>query len=247
MFSSPDASNRILTKHTNRVIIPHHTFHIAHSKCKWNINNQEVPKMKLHSNVITPFGRKITVALGVLGLTDQVTMITTDTNDPEDENRRHNPLGKIPTLVADGEAIFDSRVIMEYLDGVHGGNVLLPRDSKARIRTQIRAAQIDGTIDAAILVVYEDRFRPPEGRSASWVAYQRDKVIRSLLAMETSGMMGDYQNGASPDMAEIGLGCLLDYLDFRNIVPWRDHAPSLVKWHDDFCAALPLFVECRPS
>ena len=203
--------------------------------------------MKLYSTPTTPFGRKITVALGVLGLTDHVTEMPVDTNDPDHELRRLNPLGKIPTLMTDSEIIFDSRVILEFLDDMAGGNILLPADPAQRRATQVRAALIDGGMEAAILMVYEIRFRPDaDKRSPDWVAYQRDKIIRALTHMETTGLMGAYNRGNAPDMAEIGLACLLEYLDFRDVVPWRDHAPSLVGWLDAFCADVPAFETSRP-
>lgn len=204
--------------------------------------------MKLYSTPTTPFGRKITVALGFLGLGDQVTEMPVDTNDPNHVVRQLNPLGKIPTLVTADETIYDSRVILEFLDHLHGEHRLLPAEAAARRAVQVRAALIDGMMEAAILIVYETRFRPDsDKRSPDWLTYQSEKIVRGLLHIENSGMMGAYDAGAKPDMAAIGLACMLEYLDFRDVVAWRDHAPSLIPWLADFSASVPSFAASRPA
>ena len=98
-------------------------------------------------------------------------------------------------------------------------------------------------MDAALLVVYEARFRPEGMQVESVLKTQRDRIIRGL------GSIGDdaYANDAMPDLGEIGLACLLDYLDFRKQVDWRNHAPQLVSWMQDFGAAVPGYEDTLPA
>jgi glutathione S-transferase len=199
--------------------------------------------MILFSSPPSPFGRKIKIALSCLGMRDDVTVKQTNTMDPEDDIRGVNPLGKIPALVVDDMVLFDSRVILDYLDARAGGGKILPASGPDRFNVMSMAALADGILDAAILVIYESRLRPEGMQVESFVEFQRDKIIRSLQSMP----MENYDNGAMPDVAEIGLACALDYLDFRKQVEWRDHAPHLVGWKDGFAAAVPGYADTMPS
>jgi glutathione S-transferase len=199
--------------------------------------------MILFSSPPSPFGRKIKIALSCLGMRDDVTVKQTNTMNPEDDIRGVNPLGKIPALVVDDMVLFDSRVILDYLDARAGGGKILPASGPDRFNVMSMAALADGILDAAILVIYESRLRPEGMQVESFVEFQRDKIIRSLQGMP----MENYDNGAMPDVAEIGLACALDYLDFRKQVEWRDHAPHLVGWKDGFAAAVPGYADTMPS
>ena len=198
--------------------------------------------MILYSSPPSPFGRKIKIALSCLGMRDDVTVKVVNTMDPEDDIRGINPLGKIPALDTGDTVIFDSRVILEYLDSQAGGGKILPAGGDARYAVLTMAALADGIMDAAILVVFESRMRPAEMRVESFVTYQRDKIIRGLQGLS----MTEYTNGAMPDMADIGIACTLDYLDFRKQVKWRDHAPHLQGWLDGFAAAVPGYADTLP-
>ena len=198
--------------------------------------------MILYSSPPSPFGRKIKIALSCLGMRDDVTVKVVNTMDPEDDIRGINPLGKIPALDTGDTVIFDSRVILEYLDSQAGGGNILPAGGDHRYAVLTMAALADGIMDAAILVVFESRMRPAEMRVESFVTYQRDKIIRGLQGLG----MTEYTNGAMPDMAEIGIACTLDYLDFRKQVEWRDHAPHLQGWLDGFAAAVPGYADTLP-
>ena len=198
--------------------------------------------MILYSSPPSPFGRKIKIALSCLGMCDDVTVRVVNTMDPEDDIRGINPLGKIPALETGDNVIFDSRVILEYLDSQAGGGKILPAGGDDRYAVLTMAALADGIMDAAILVVFESRMRPAEMRVESFVTYQRDKIIRGLQGLG----MTEYTNGAMPDMAEIGIACTLDYLDFRKQVEWRDHAPHLQGWLDGFAAAVPGYADTLP-
>ena len=96
--------------------------------------------MILRSSPPSPFGRKVKIAASVLGLTDKIEVQKSDTSDPNDSVRRQNPIGKIPVLITeDGQAIYDSPVILEYLDHVAGGGRIIPKDAPARFAAQVPA------------------------------------------------------------------------------------------------------------
>src|SRR5262249_12283692 len=141
--------------------------------------------MILRSAAASPFARKVRIAASVLGLADKITIQDADTTKADDPLRQQNPVGKIPTLVLDdGSTLFDSRVIVEYLDHAAGGGKIIPRDGKARFDALRLQALADGMTDAQILIVYEGRWRPAEMHVAKWVDYQSDKIKRGLAALE---------------------------------------------------------------
>ena len=141
--------------------------------------------MILRSTPPSPFGRKVRLAASVLGLSGDIKVEPADTNDANDPLRRQNPIGKIPTLVLeDGATLFDSRVILEYLDHRSGGGKIIPNEPKARFAALRLQALADGMTDAQILLVYEGRFRPPEHHVKKWTDYQADKIKRGLDALE---------------------------------------------------------------
>ena len=204
--------------------------------------------MILYSAPASPFGRMVKLTASCLGQIDDIAVRATNTGDPDDGIRGVNPLGKIPALVVagqggdDGQTLYDSRVIVEYLDVLAGGGRVIPAGGRARFEVLTRMARMVGVLDAAILVVYEGRFRPAEMRVESFVDYQRGKIIRVL---DTVGGPV-YQNGAMPDAGEITLACALDYLDFRQQVNWRDHAPQLEDWLAAFGESVPGYAATLP-
>src|SRR6478752_6603320 len=137
----------------------------------------------LRSSPASPFGRKVKMAAIELGLMERIEIVVADTNDPSEPLRQQNPLGKIPTLVLeDGTTLFDSRVILDYLDHLAGGR-LIPGGQERFLQLRLQALA-DGICDAALLQVYEGRFRPEEGRNANWLAHQEGKITRGLAALE---------------------------------------------------------------
>ena len=200
--------------------------------------------MQLRSSPSSPFGRKVKIATYILGFDDQVSPVLTATLDPNDSICEVNPLGKIPALEDDGTTFYDSRVIMEYLDAKAGGGKIIPASGPARYEALTRAALMDGILDAAVLVIYERRMRPEDKYVESVVKRQRGKIIRGLEVIAKKNP--SYSNGAMPDIGEIGLACVLDYLDFRKQVNWRDHAPSLASWLANFAAAVPGYEDSMP-
>jgi glutathione S-transferase len=200
--------------------------------------------MILRSSPLSPFGRKVRIALGVLGLTDEVKIEAADTADANDSLRRQNPLGKIPVLLGeDGRAFYDSRVIVEYLDHRAGGGRIIPRDPSARFAALRLQALCDGIADASILIVYETRWRQAEHREAKWLDYQADKVKRALEALEADVPGID----PVPNVGQIMLACALGYRDLRFAGSWRNDHPRLVAWLDAFAAQVPHFAATRPE
>lgn len=192
--------------------------------------------MILRSSPASPFGRKVLLAADLTGLGGQLTVVPADTGSDTDSLRRENPLGKLPTLIlGDGTTLYDSRVIIEYLDHLAGGGVLIPTDPAARFRALTLQALADGMADAALLGVYEGRFRAETERSPSWTAYQASKIERSLAALEGAPPTGTI------DIGHVALACALGYLDLRYDKAWRADCPSLVAWLAAFAAAVPAF------
>ena len=197
----------------------------------------------------SPYVRKVMLSAHVLGLADDLTLDTVDWTSPDSAAKLAlNPLAKVPALIADGKLIADSRVIVEYFDTLAGGGKIIPNDSETRPETPIdvlsKAALIEGMIDASILIVYETRLRPENMVLESVMERYREKIIRGLVMVGPTTK--SYDNGAMPTIADISLAVLLDYLDFRNVVPWRDHAPHLGDWMASFAATVPGYEETLP-
>ena len=198
--------------------------------------------MILRSTPSSPFARKVRIAIDVLGYVDKIEVRETDLNDPGDSIRTQNPLGKIPALVLDdGTVYYDSRVILEVLDHMAGGGRIIPREPKARFATLRLQALCDGILDASVLVVYEDRYRPADKKVQVWVDRQADKIARGLAALEAALPALD----PVPDVGQIALACVLGYLDLRFGGTWRAGHPKLVAWLDKFAAQVPAFAQTK--
>src|SRR4029077_5290901 len=144
-----------------------------------------VAVLTLRSSPASPFVRKVRIAASVLGLERDIAIEPADTMNPSDTVRRQNPLGKIPALVLeDGTVLFDSRVILDYLDHRAGGGRIVPSDAGARFAALRLHALADGLMDASVLLVYEGRFRPAERHEPKWLDHQSGKVARTLAALE---------------------------------------------------------------
>ncbi|MEJ8472652.1 glutathione S-transferase family protein [Roseibium algae] len=198
----------------------------------------------LRSSPASPFGRKAKLAATILGLKDQITVEATNTASPEDSIRQQNPLGKIPALILeDGSALYDSRVIVEYLDHMAGGAKIFPTGA-ARFRVLTMQALADGMMDAGISQVYESRFRPKEFRFKDWTDYQSAKVSRALNMLEATPP-ANLKTQDDADAGSIALACALGYLDLRFGGEWRANYPKLVAWLDTFEAAVPSYAATR--
>jgi glutathione S-transferase len=194
--------------------------------------------MILRSTPASPFGRKVNIAASVLGLSGDIRIEPADLADEADSVRRQNPLGKIPTLVLDdGSTLFDSRVILEYLDHRSGGGKIIPRESAARFAALRLQALADGMTDAQILLIYEGRWRAPERHEPKWLDYQAGKIKRGLAALEADPPALDQ----IPNVGQIALACFLGHRDLRFPGSWRADHPKLAAWLDRFAAQVPAF------
>jgi glutathione S-transferase len=197
--------------------------------------------MILRSAAPSPFGRKVQLALGVLGISD-VKVEPADTMDANDPVREQNPLGKIPVLIAeDGTAYYDSRVILEYLDERSGGGKIIPRETNKRFAALRLQALCDGIMDASILLIYEGRWRPSDRHEQKWLDHQAGKVARALGVLEAAPPPLDPAPGV-PNVGQIALACALGYRDFRFGGSWRNDHPRLVAWLQAFADRVPAFA-----
>lgn len=205
--------------------------------------SQQPPTWILRTSPASPFGRKVRLAIEALNLTPAVRIELADTADPADSLRTQNALGKIPTLLLpDGSVLFDSRVIVEYLDHQDGRSRLIPPTRRFEVLRE--QALADGLLDAALLQVYERRFRPDTHYVTTWLDYQQAKVLRALAAFEAvpppPGVDG-------PHIGEIALAAALGYLDLRFAGRWRADHPALVQWLEGFVTRMPIFNHLVPA
>ncbi|MCC6890214.1 MAG: glutathione S-transferase family protein [Hyphomicrobiales bacterium] len=195
----------------------------------------------IRAGFASPFGRKARIAASVLGLDVKAEPATGQ--DPNDPLRRQNPLGKVPVLVLDdGSALYDSPVILEYLDHLAGGGKILPKDPKARFEALRLEALADGLMDASILIVYEGRYRPPDKHEQKWLDLQAGKVERALNALEAAPPGLD----SPPNVGQITLACALGYREFRFPGTLRPNFPRLAAWLDAFAAKVPAYNATMP-
>ena len=204
--------------------------------------------MILRSSPASPFGRKVRIAIAVLGFDAETRVEPADPTNLADTLRQQNPLGKIPVLIAeDGIVYYDSRVILEFLDERAGGGKIVPRDARTRLAALRLQAVSDGILDASILTVYEARWRAQEHHEQKWLDHQAGKVTRALAVLESNPPALDGARGSLPNVGQIALACALGYRDFRFGGSWRADYPRLVAWLDDFAVRVPAFAATAPS
>ena len=181
--------------------------------------------------------------MSVLGLDGKVKIEPASTQDDNDPIKKQNPLGKVPVLLLDdGGALFDSPVILEYLDMLAGGGKIIPRETKARFDALRLEALADGILDASILIVYESRYRPADMKVQKWLDLQTGKVERGLAALEAQPPGLD----SPPTVGQITAACALGYRDFRFGEGWRKDHPKLAAWLTTFAARVPSFEATKP-
>lgn len=189
--------------------------------------------MKLAYSPTSPYVRKVMVLLQETGQQDDVTLerITTTPLAPDAALLPQNPLGKVPALtLADGQTLFDSRVICAYLDARAGAGLYGDADTQWTIRTL--EALGDGMLDAALLMAYEWRMRPEDKRLPEWVEGQWAKVARALDVLENQ--WAEHLQGPL-DAGQIAVACALGYVDFRHDARnWRADRPRLAAWFKAF-------------
>jgi glutathione S-transferase len=195
----------------------------------------------LRTSPASPFGRKIRIAAALLELDERIAVERADTGDANDTLRRQNPLGKVPTLILEnGETLYDSRVIIEYLDALAGGGRLIP-PGWSRFEALRQQALADGIMDAAVLQSYEARWRPQERHEPRWLEHQQGKIDRGLATAEATL--------ATPPrtfhVGHVALACALGYLDHRFGGRWREEHPELVSWLADFDGRVPAYAATR--
>jgi glutathione S-transferase len=201
--------------------------------------------MKLFFSPTSPFSRKVRIVAALLELDGGIELVRTDTGNPQDAIRVKNPLGKIPTIERDdGVCVYDSAVIVAFLDDLAGGGKVIPAEREARFAALTLEALADGIADASILQIYEKRMRAESEFSASWVAYQHEKVERALAALEADpppSVAASAQGAPRVNVGEIALASALGYLDLRFEGAWRANHPRLVAWFASFVAAVPAY------
>lgn len=201
--------------------------------------------MRLLSSPASPYGRKVKIIAHMKGLMDRIKVEVADTSIlRNDDLRRENPLAKIPVLVVeDGSQLFDSHVICEYLDSLAPKPKLFPAGGAERFNTLTLGALGDGILDAALLLVYERRYRPEDKWVQAWIDRQQLKIDAAIDHLETNPpAWGDH-----PDYGHVTIACALGYLDFRHAGTWRQDHPKLVAWLDEFARKVPAFGETAPK
>lgn len=188
--------------------------------------------MKLYHSPTSPYVRKVMVTVIECGLDSLIETVTTSVppTQPNRDLSRDNPLAKLPTLVTDeGEVLYDSRVICEYLDSLHPGPRLIPAAGRERWQVLRWQAMADGISDAGLLCRYEAALRPEDKRSAEWVAGQTTKVNQGLDMAEADGAL----KSAPLNLGQIALACAIGRMEFAGDAI-RAGRPRLFQWYDAF-------------
>ena len=190
--------------------------------------------MKLIGSTTSPYVRKVRIVMAEKKLDFQ--FVEEDVWSAQTHISDSNPLGKVPCLVMEGgEAVFDSRVIVEYLDTLSPVGKLIPSSGRERVEVKTWEALADGVMEAAVLARLEAVWpgRAAGERSAAWIERQMGKIHQSLRAM--SHGLGDkpYCHGVHLTLADLAVGCALGYLDYRfPDLDWRSPHPNLTRLHD---------------
>ena len=200
--------------------------------------------MKLIAALASPYSRKVRIVLAEKKI--EYEFIIENPGDPATLDPEYNPLGKIPVLILDDNTtLFDSRVIVEYLDHASPVGRLIPDDTRARIQTRRWEALADGCTDAANAVVVEKR-RAADKQSAEWIVRQQGKIDRALKVMSEELGNRTWCSGDHYSLADIAVGCALGYLDMRlPDTQWRRDYQNLEKLAEKLNKR-PSFVDSAP-
>ncbi len=202
--------------------------------------------MKLLGSLTSPYVRKVRIVMAEKKLDFQ--LVTEDVWG-QDDILKSNPLGKVPCLVMEGsEAVFDSRVIVEYLDTLSPVGKMIPPSGRERIEVRTWEALADGLLDASILARLEATWsgRSAAQRSQAWIDRQMSRVQAALQAMSQG--LGDkpWCAGIHFTLADVAVGCALGYLDYRFAhIDWRATHPNLHKFSDKL-SARQSFIDTAP-
>ena len=204
--------------------------------------------MKLIGAITSPYVRKVRIVMAEKKLDYQFVQENVWADDTH--IAASNPLGKVPCLVMEGgEAVFDSRVIVEYLDTLSPVGKLIPATGRERAEVKTWEALADGLLDAAILARLEATWphRKDSERSQAWIDRQLRKVRDSLQSMGQG--LGDkpFCSGIHLSLSDIAVGCALGWLSFRfPEIDWRAEHPNLARLMDKL-AQRPSFSESQPG
>jgi len=204
--------------------------------------------MKLIGATTSPYVRKVRIVMAEKKLDYQ--FVTEDVWAAETTIGQSNPLGKVPCLVMEGgEALFDSRVIVEYLDTLSPVGKLIPAVGRERAEVKTWEALADGVLDALLLARLENNWagRTKAQRSQAWIDRQLGKVHASLKAMSQG--LGDkpFCAGIYLSLGDIAVGCSLGYLDFRfPDIDWRSSYPNLAKLNEKL-SQRQSFADTKPA
>lgn len=201
--------------------------------------------MRLIGSLTSPYVRKVRIVLAEKKLDYE--LILDDPWGTEPRVAAHNPLGKVPCLILDeNEALFDSRVIVEYLDTLSPVGRLIPPPGRERVEVKRWEATADGIMDAAAAAFMEAHRRPEHLRSTDWIDRQQAKIQAGLDYM--NALLGEqsYCMGVNLCLADIAVGAALGYLDLRSPdLDWRAQHPHLARLADKL-ETRPSFVSTRP-
>lgn len=204
--------------------------------------------MKLIGAITSPYVRKVRIVMAEKKLDYQ--FIQEDVWSPDTTIGASNPLGKVPCLVMEGgEAVFDSRVIVEYLDGLSPVGKLIPPSGRERAEVKTWEALADGVLDAAILARLEATWphRSAEQRSQAWIDRQLGKIHSALKSMSQGLGEKPFCSGIHLSLSDVAVGCALGYLDFRfPVINWRDDHPNLARLSEKL-AQRPSFTDTKPA
>lgn len=204
--------------------------------------------MKLIGSLTSPYVRKVRIVLAEKKLDYQLTL--DNVWSPEATVPSFNPLGKVPCLLVDESALldgalFDSRVIVEYLDTMSPVSRLIPQSGRERATVKCWEALSDGVLDAAVTIVKEKQ-RPPEQISQEWIDRQLGKIHASIKAMSDALEDQSFCTGINYSLADIAVGCALGYLDFRfKEIDWRTPYPNLERLYKKLSTRAS-FIDTQP-
>jgi len=199
---------------------------------------------KLYASVTSPFARKVLIVAHETGTIGRIEVVPTNVWAEDSAIGDYNPLGKIPALALDdGVVLFDSRVICEYLDGLHEGPRLFPAAPEARWRCLRQQAMGDGLCDAAVACVVEGR-RPEAVRWPAWIERQQRAVVRTLDRLEHE--VDALEPEGWPTIGSLSVLTGVGYVGFRlPELAWQEGRPRLAHWFAR-CEQRPCFQATRP-
>jgi len=202
--------------------------------------------MKLIGSLTSPYVRKVRIVMMEKKL--ECSFVLEDVSAADSTISEFNPLGKVPCLVMeDGKALYDSSVIVDYLDTMTPVGKLIPASGRERAEAKCWEALGDGVLDAAVLVRLEETKRTAEQQSPAWIAHQMGKVQAGLKAMSRGLGEKPFCIGGAYSLADIAVGCSLAWLSLRfPQIEWRTEYPNLARLSDKL-AERASFKETQPQ